>query len=253
MFRENNCCCVVCQVERSLLNSLSTQASRTQFQAVARTYPILNHFDSPADVIAQLHGQAEPANHEAWNEILHALLDCIADRSGEDIGQQLLLAAYAPAIHKVYREVCQKFPGLSPEDIATGDGLFLGNRAFRRDADPEWPCARRTVETISPKAFSLGHWRTQAITPAGGDCWHAPGIPSVRFRGRHCPRTTSVESAAHGHSLCQRKRTRAQVSSRRVSGRGTAGEQRWPVGHRALLPHPEGCASSAPDRRNWFA
>src|ERR1700740_2690123 len=120
MLKENNCCCVVCQVERSLLNSLSTQTARTQFQAFARTYPILNHFDSPADVIAQLHARArvELVNHKAWNGILHALVDSIAGGTAEDIGQQLLLVAYAPAIHKVYREVCQKFPGLCPEDIA---------------------------------------------------------------------------------------------------------------------------------------
>jgi hypothetical protein len=120
MFKKNNCCCVVCQVERSLLNSLSTQIARIQFQALARTYPILNHFDSPADVIAQLHehSRVEPVNHKACNGILHALVDSIAGRTAEDIGQQLLLVAYAPAIHKVYREVCQKFPGLCPEDIA---------------------------------------------------------------------------------------------------------------------------------------
>ena len=120
MFKENNCCCVVCQVERSLLNSLSTQAGRTQFQPLARTYPILNHFDSPAEVIAQLHqhSRVELVNHKACNGILHALVDSIAGGSAEDIGQQLLIVAYAPAIHKVYREVCQKFPGLCPEDIA---------------------------------------------------------------------------------------------------------------------------------------
>jgi DNA-directed RNA polymerase specialized sigma24 family protein len=120
MPKENNCHCVVCEIERSLLNSLSTQTARTQFQALAHNYPILNHFDSPADVIARLHQheRVELVNHEAWNGILHALIDCIADRTGDEIGQQLLLLAYAPAIHKVYREVCQKFPSLSPEDIA---------------------------------------------------------------------------------------------------------------------------------------
>ena len=51
MQKENNCGCVVCQVERSLLNSLSTQTARTHFQALARNHSILNHFDSPADVI----------------------------------------------------------------------------------------------------------------------------------------------------------------------------------------------------------
>ena len=120
MLKESNCRCVVCQVERSLLNSLSTQIARTHFQALARNYPILNHFDSPADVIAQLHEheRVELVNHKAWNEILHALVDSIAGGTAEEIGQQLLLVAYAPAIHKVYREVCQKFLGLCPEDIA---------------------------------------------------------------------------------------------------------------------------------------
>jgi len=120
MQKENNCGCVVCQVERSLLNSLSTQTARTHFQALARNHSILNHFDSPADVIAQLHEheRAEAVNHKAWNGILHALVDSIADRAFEEIGQQLLLLAYMPAIHKVYREACQKFPGLCPEDIA---------------------------------------------------------------------------------------------------------------------------------------
>ena len=120
MQKENNCGCVVCQVERSLLNSLSTQTARTHFQALARNHSILNHFDSPADVIVQLHEheRTEAVNHKAWNGILHALVDSLTDRTFEEIGQQLLLLAYMPAIHKVYREACQKFPGMCPEDIA---------------------------------------------------------------------------------------------------------------------------------------
>src|SRR2546425_13260905 len=73
MQKENNCGCVVCQVERSLLNSLSTQTARTHFQALARNHSILNHFDSPADVIAQLHEheRTEAVYHKASNGILH--------------------------------------------------------------------------------------------------------------------------------------------------------------------------------------
>ena len=127
MNKENNCCCVVCQVERNLVNSLSTQTAQTHFQALARNYPILNHFDSPADVIAQLHEheRVELVNHKAWNGILHALVDSIADGTAEEIGQQLLLLAYMPAIHKAYAEVCQQFPALAAEDVAQQAALVL--------------------------------------------------------------------------------------------------------------------------------
>jgi hypothetical protein len=50
---------LVCQIEQRLLDSLSTQTARTHFQALASNHPILNHFDSPADVIAQLHEHEE--------------------------------------------------------------------------------------------------------------------------------------------------------------------------------------------------
>lgn len=127
MLKESNCCCTVCQVERSLLNSLSTQIARTHFQALARNYPILNHFDSPADVIAQLHEheRVELVNHKAWNGILHALVDSIAGGTAEEIGQQLLLLAFMPAIHRTYAEVCQRFPALGAEDIAQQASLVF--------------------------------------------------------------------------------------------------------------------------------
>jgi hypothetical protein len=138
MQRENNCRCVVCDVERSLLNSLSTQTARTHFQALVRNHSILNHFNSPADVIVQLHEheRTEAVNHKAWSGILHALVESIADRTFEEIGQQLLLLAYMPAIHKVYREACQKFPGLCPEDIAQQAALCFLETA----RSPEMQC-----------------------------------------------------------------------------------------------------------------
>jgi hypothetical protein len=120
MQKENNCGCVVCQVERSLLNTLSTQTARTHFQALARNHSILNPFDSPADVIVQLHEheRTEAVNHKAWNGILHALVESIADRTFEEIGQQLLLLAYMPAIHKACRDISMQFPQLPYEDVA---------------------------------------------------------------------------------------------------------------------------------------
>src|SRR6185312_4385243 len=120
MSKENNCQCGICQVEHDLLDSLSTQTTRIHFQALASNHPILNHFDSPADVIAPLHEHEEAGivNHIAWNGILHALVDSIADGTAEEIGQQLLLVAYAPAIHKTCRDISMRFSQLAPDDIA---------------------------------------------------------------------------------------------------------------------------------------
>jgi hypothetical protein len=118
MNKENKCQCVVCQVEQSLLDSLSTQTARTHFQAIATTYPVLNHFESPTDLVDYLHRQGEMANHNAGSEILQAVIHAVTKSHFEEIGQQLLLLAFTPAIHNTCYEVCQRFPALSPEDIA---------------------------------------------------------------------------------------------------------------------------------------
>jgi hypothetical protein len=73
MPKENNCRCVVCEIERSLLNSLSTQIARTQFQALARNYPILNHFDSPADGINAAQPLPEPFSRNNRGFRMHKL------------------------------------------------------------------------------------------------------------------------------------------------------------------------------------
>ncbi len=118
--KEKNCQCALCRVEHDLLDSLSTQTARIHFQALAHSYPILNQFDSPADLIAQLreHDDVEGANRIARNAILHELVSSVADRIAEETGQQLLLLAFMPAIHRTYAEVCQLFPALGADDIA---------------------------------------------------------------------------------------------------------------------------------------
>jgi len=118
MNKENNCPCAVCNVEAALLDSFSTQSARIHFQALATNYPVLNHFSSPLELVEHLHEQNGTANQNAGSEILHALIHAIAERPFEEIGQQLLLLAFTPAIHKIFREMCQRFPTLAPDEIA---------------------------------------------------------------------------------------------------------------------------------------
>jgi hypothetical protein len=61
MSKENNCQCVVCNVEAALLDSFSTQTARNHFKALANNYPGLNHLESPLDVVTKLRRQGEAA------------------------------------------------------------------------------------------------------------------------------------------------------------------------------------------------
>src|SRR5437870_1605678 len=64
MNKQNNCQCVVCNVEQSLLDSLSTQTARTHFKALANSHPVLNHLESPLDVVTKLRRQGERGRGE---------------------------------------------------------------------------------------------------------------------------------------------------------------------------------------------
>jgi hypothetical protein len=118
--KERNCRCAICQLEHDLLDSLSSQTARIQFQALATRFPLLSQFDSPADLLAQLRKQKdfEVVNDIARNAVLNALVNSIGDGITEETGQQLLLLAFMPAIHGTYAEVRQLFSDLRADDTA---------------------------------------------------------------------------------------------------------------------------------------
>src|SRR5579884_2392224 len=115
--KENNCQCAICNVEAALLDSFSTQTAQTQFEALSNNYPVLNHFSSPIELVSHLHEHGEAANHNASREILQTLIHAVAEKPFEEIGQQLLLLAFTPVIHKTCCEILQRFPTLSLEEI----------------------------------------------------------------------------------------------------------------------------------------
>ena len=125
MYKENNCDCVVCTVEQELLTILNTQTARDHFKTLAATYRVPNHLGSPLEVVAFLHGLAGSMNHHPGNHILHTLMHALSDQSFEELGQQLLLLAFTPAIHKTCRDVCWQFPALAREDVAQQATAFL--------------------------------------------------------------------------------------------------------------------------------
>ena len=116
--KENNCQCAICNVEASLLDSFSTQTAQIHFKALSNHYPVLNHFSSPIELVSHLHEHGEAANHNASREILQTLIHAVAEKPFEEIGQQLILLAFTPVIHKTCCEVVQQFPTLALEEIA---------------------------------------------------------------------------------------------------------------------------------------
>lgn len=109
---------MVCNVEVVLLDSFSTQTNRSHFKALASHYPVLHHLESPLEVIARLRRQGELVSQDVGNQILRAIVHAVSNEAIEDLGQQLLLVAFTPAIHKIYREMCQRFPLLLPDDVS---------------------------------------------------------------------------------------------------------------------------------------
>src|SRR5205807_1385253 len=147
--------------------------------------------------------------------------EVIAIRTAEEIGQQLLLLAYMPAIHKVHREVCQKFPGLCPEDIAQQATVCF----LETVRTPEMHIFNGHLSAALARRFrqslfrwAIGEIRQSLPLQAIADSRNQ----SEQFRRRRGVGTLSVEVAARGHPLGERVRTRSQVPLRRIPAGGTA-------------------------------
>jgi len=65
-----------------------------------------------------LHDRGESSNYDSGNQVLHTLIHAASYKTFEEFQQQLLLVAFTPAIHKIFREICQRFPMLLTDDVA---------------------------------------------------------------------------------------------------------------------------------------
>jgi DNA-directed RNA polymerase specialized sigma24 family protein len=109
-----------------LRNNYSKLSTHKPRETTSKHLPTtINHLRSPLEVVAQLHGQAGRMEHDPGNQILHTLIHAVSDQAFEDLGQQLLLVAFTPAIHKTCRDVCGQFPALAREDVAQQASAFL--------------------------------------------------------------------------------------------------------------------------------
>jgi DNA-directed RNA polymerase specialized sigma24 family protein len=119
MKKKPNCHCAICKVERSLFLSLAEPPGSEQFSSLARSAPPLANFASISGLLDHLHG---PRNGEtiqpSAGEVLRALIEVRASTADPELTQSVLVLAFAPAIHRIYRELCMWFRELEPEDVA---------------------------------------------------------------------------------------------------------------------------------------
>ena len=114
-----NCHCAICKVERSLFLSLAEPPGSEQFSSLARSAPPLANFASISGLLGHLHAHhnAETIQPSA-GVVLRALIEARASSADPELTQSVLVLVFAPAIHRIYRELCMWFRELEPEDVA---------------------------------------------------------------------------------------------------------------------------------------
>lgn len=118
--RDNlRCDCHICCAEDRLFKMLVDPSGRTQFLALANSFPVLAKFTNISELLASLHS---PRNGDYdWSEAgetLTTLIRAQASLPDLELIHSVLVLAFAPTIHRTYREVCAWFRELEPEDVA---------------------------------------------------------------------------------------------------------------------------------------
>jgi hypothetical protein len=106
-------------VERNIFDFLVEPPCNSRFLALAASSPVLAKFTNASELLAYLHSPR--TGDYAYSDVGQLLTALIAARTtmpDSELIHSVLVLAFAPTIHRTYREVCAWFRGLEPEDIA---------------------------------------------------------------------------------------------------------------------------------------
>jgi hypothetical protein len=129
------CRCLLCLMERNLMEKFAGRAGRETYEKFAISFPALSSFPAAADLIGFLHTEQSLGNGgPSKNEILAGLLVRANGNGSAPTSQELLLWTFVPMLHRVSRQIFTRFPMLAPDDIAqhvvTAFLESLGSREF---------------------------------------------------------------------------------------------------------------------------
>jgi len=102
-----------------VFEALVDPSGSTRFLALSNSSPVLAKFTNISELLAHLHS---PRNGDYdWSqagETLTALTRAQGSLPDLELIHSVLVLAFAPTIHRTYREVCAWFRELEPEDVA---------------------------------------------------------------------------------------------------------------------------------------
>jgi hypothetical protein len=118
--RDNlRCDCHICCAEDRIFEVLVEPLGSSHFLALANSSPVLARFTNISELLAHLHS---PRNGDYdWSdarETLTTLIRARASLSDLELIHSVLVLAFAPTIHRTYRDICAWFRDLEAEDVA---------------------------------------------------------------------------------------------------------------------------------------
>jgi hypothetical protein len=119
LMRDNlRCDCHICCAEDRLFEELVDPPSSTRFLVLSSSFPVLAKFTNISELLAHLHS---PRNGDYdWSdagETLTTLTRAQASLPDLELIHSVLVLAFAPTIHRTYRDVCAWFRELEAEDV----------------------------------------------------------------------------------------------------------------------------------------
>jgi len=116
---ELRCDCHICEVERHIFDLLAEPQGSIRFLVLAASSPVLAKFTNISELLAYLHSP-RTGDYACLDvsQLLAALVAAWTTVPDSELIHSVLVLAFAPTIHRTYREVCAWFRELEPEDIA---------------------------------------------------------------------------------------------------------------------------------------
>ena len=112
-----SCSCLICDLERALLEEFSDLQNRITYLTFVSESPILSRFQSVSELIQYLHrSESGTENTPQGADLILGELIRLWEWHRE-MSQKLLLLALMPAVHKTSRVIAARFPTLAREDI----------------------------------------------------------------------------------------------------------------------------------------